>query len=488
PAGVLFAGASNGGVLSAGTVTWSAGDVAPGAQGTVQLALIPNGPGAINNAASATCSGCNTPVASALTSAGGLRVTKRTTTPVAVAGGSATYILEIENTSSGAIGGVTATDTLAPGFAYGSTTSITNNGVAASATSMPAPGDTSLAWGTFTVGAGAKLAITFVANIASTTGAATYQNDASALPAARTVAFDPLSTTAEDVTVLASGTGMLDGYVFVDINGNGTYDAGTDTPLTGVRVDITDSTSTLYSVITDGFGHFQRVVAAGSATLDVNDADLPPGMAVAPGSSDPSSAVVPSGGAVTRSTGYVSASSLVPDLAITKTHAGSFTQGQVGATYSIGVSNVGTGSTSGAVSVTDTVPTGLTVTAIAGNGWSCTVATASCTRSDSLAPSASYPPITVTVNVAGNAASSLVNSAAVSGGGDLNAANNSANDTTSVLAGASGPDVTIAVTHGAMSRGAAGAVYSLLVSNIGGTASSGVVTVADTLPPGLSAL
>ena len=53
-----------------------------------------------------------------------------------------------------------------------------------------------------------------------------------------------------------------------------------------------------------------------------------------------------------------------PDLGIAKTHAGNFTQGQTGATYAIAVSNVGTGPTSGLVTVTDTLPAGLTATAI----------------------------------------------------------------------------------------------------------------------------
>ena len=53
-----------------------------------------------------------------------------------------------------------------------------------------------------------------------------------------------------------------------------------------------------------------------------------------------------------------------PDLTITKTHAGSFTQGQTGATYTITVSNAGGAPTSGTVTVTDTLPAGLTATGL----------------------------------------------------------------------------------------------------------------------------
>ena len=43
----------------------------------------------------------------------------------------------------------------------------------------------------------------------------------------------------------------------------------------------------------------------------------------------------------------------LPDLTIAKSHAGNFTQGQTGAAYTITASNVGSGPTSGTVTVTD---------------------------------------------------------------------------------------------------------------------------------------
>ena len=119
-----------------------------------------------------------------------------------------------------------------------------------------------------------------------------------------------------------------------------------------------------------------------------------------------------------------------PDLTISKTHSGSFTQGQTGATYSITASNAGAGASSGTVTVTDTLPTGLTATAIGGTGWSCTLGSLTCTRSDALSASASYPVITLTVNVASNAAASLTNTANVAGGGESNTNNDSVSDAT----------------------------------------------------------
>jgi hypothetical protein len=56
--------------------------------------------------------------------------------------------------------------------------------------------------------------------------------------------------------------------------------------------------------------------------------------------------------------------------------------------------------------VTDPIPAGLTATAAAGNGWTCSgTRTLRCTRAEVLAPGATYPPITITVNVAADAVS-----------------------------------------------------------------------------------
>src|SRR5262249_46332264 len=106
-----------------------------------------------------------------------------------------------------------------------------------------------------------------------------------------------------------------------------------------------------------------------------------------------------------------------PDLTIAKTHAGSFAQGQDG-TYTLTVSNGGTAATSAQVTAKDTLPGGLTATAMSGTGWTCTLSTLTCTRADALAGGAVYPAITLTVSVAANAPSSVTNAASVSGGGE----------------------------------------------------------------------
>jgi uncharacterized repeat protein (TIGR01451 family) len=175
----------------------------------------------------------------------------------------------------------------------------------------------------------------------------------------------------------------------------------------------------------------------------------------------------------------------LPDMTIAKSHSGNFTQGQVGASYTITATNSGFAPTSGLVTVTDTLPAGLTATAISGTGWTCVLGTLTCTRSDALAAGSSYPAITVTVNVANNAAASVTNSISVSGGGQTNTANDSATDVTTID---QLPDMTIAKSHsGNFTQGQVGASYTITASNSGFAPTSGLVTVTDTLPAGLTA-
>jgi uncharacterized repeat protein (TIGR01451 family) len=144
-----------------------------------------------------------------------------------------------------------------------------------------------------------------------------------------------------------------------------------------------------------------------------------------------------------------------PDLTIIKAHIGHFHPGQIGATYTITVTNAGNGPSSGAVTATDILPAGLTATAISGGGWTCTLGSLSCTRADALAASGSYAALTVIVNVAATAPSSVTNSASVSGGGETNTANDTASDVTIVDAPAAPADFSIAAaaTTATVSKG-----------------------------------
>jgi len=117
-----------------------------------------------------------------------------------------------------------------------------------------------------------------------------------------------------------------------------------------------------------------------------------------------------------------------PSLTIASAHTDPFTQGQSNAAYTLTVTNgASAGATAGAVTVTETAPSGLIPVAMQGSGWTCAGPT--CVRSDALAPGASYPAIALTVDVANNAPASVTNAATVAGGGSASA---SASDATAI--------------------------------------------------------
>jgi hypothetical protein len=100
-----------------------------------------------------------------------------------------------------------------------------------------------------------------------------------------------------------------------------------------------------------------------------------------------------------------------PRLTLSMTHTGGPTR-----SYTLVVTNSPNASaTSGPVTVTYTLSAGMALVSMSGDGWACQSNT--CTRSDALAPGASYPPITVVVNVAANAPAHGTDQATVSGGG-----------------------------------------------------------------------
>lgn len=174
-----------------------------------------------------------------------------------------------------------------------------------------------------------------------------------------------------------------------------------------------------------------------------------------------------------------------PDLTISKRHDGVFALGQVGAKYFIEVRNIGTGPTSGPVTVTDQLPGGLAATSIEGQGWNCTQPAGPCVQNEILSPRNAYSVLTLTVNVLGGGGT-VVNRATVSGGGDGNLSNNLAEDSTEIES--VGPDVRISKAHfGNFIQGQTGATYLIVVSNIGQGPTAGNVVVTDTLPAGLTA-
>src|SRR4029077_18949812 len=109
-----------------------------------------------------------------------------------------------------------------------------------------------------------------------------------------------------------------------------------------------------------------------------------------------------------------------------------------------------------------------------------------CTRSDILGIGQPYPPITITVSVAANATSPLVNSIAVTTTAtESNTGNNSATAPTSIIL----PDLVITKSHtGNFSPGQVGATYTATVTNfgVGDKPAGSQVSVVDAPSAGLS--
>ncbi|MCS7198572.1 MAG: hypothetical protein NZ930_07870, partial [Candidatus Bipolaricaulota bacterium] len=170
------------------------------------------------------------------------------------------------------------------------------------------------------------------------------------------------------------------------------------------------------------------------------------------------------------------------DLTITKTHSGSFAVGYTG-TYTLTVTNVGAGRTTGAIIVTDILPNGLTFVSGTGPGWTCSTALqiVTCTNPGPLGPGESTT-ITITVSVSGAAFPSVTNSTTVSTPDDNNPDNNFDDDPTEVVA----PDLQITKSHtGNFETGLPG-IYTITVTNVGSGPTHSPIVVTDTLPTGLT--
>ncbi|MCB1888778.1 MAG: IPTL-CTERM sorting domain-containing protein [Rhodocyclaceae bacterium] len=321
PAGWRYVGASPAATTAPavdgnGTVTWSIGALAAGASGTVQIEAIPTTAGSHTNQATIAdadyCTGGSPPAGCSsdlVTTVGGLTAEKSTTTPLAAAGGTADWTIVVRNDTTSPVTPVTVLDELPAGFTYQAGTTTIDSSPAADPTLVS--GDAGRPQWTVSVPASGSKTIRFTADIDASVGPATYQNGvvlgASGVGLGQ---FDALRTTAEDVTVLAAGTGLVEGIVYRDLDGNGDFDPAVDTPLTGVAVTLIDDTATAYVALTDGAGRFSRVVSAGSTIVDVDDASLPAGVMLTTGAdgSDPDTVLVPDGGSVRDDTGYVAAS------------------------------------------------------------------------------------------------------------------------------------------------------------------------------------
>ena len=458
PAGMTIIGANTGtcpGVLAtASGILMSTGSAIPPGGCTIVVPVTSTTPGTLLNTTGAlSTSGGGTPTASApltVIATTGATLTK-TIAPASIApGGIATLTLALGNSNATPLILTAAfTDAMPAGVTTTSGNTGTCGGVTVTSTLI------TMASGATIPPGGCTIVVTITSSTPGTvtnttsplvTGGGTTPPASAPLTVSGTITADLAITKTNNVTTVTPGS-VVTYTIVVTNNGPGAVTGATVTDvvpaaLTGVTWTCVASAGSACPA--SGAGNINAAVdllAGGTATFTLkgtlsasatgtltNTATV----AAPPGITDP----VPGNNSATDSDPVA-----VPviDLAIVKTHLGTFAPGQVGAQYAITVTNVGSVASVGTVTVTETPPAGLTVTAMAGAGWSCVQPAGPCSRSDPLAPGASYPVITVTVTVAANPPSPLVNVAAVAGGGDVNGANNSAKDSI-FFAAAPGPD------------------------------------------------
>ncbi len=193
------------------------------------------------------------------------------------------------------------------------------------------------------------------------------------------------------------------------------------------------------------------------------------------------------------------------DLTITKTKttAANFALGVTTDTYTVVVNNIGGRATTGTYTVTDILPTGLTLTSagggagwVIGAGWTCAANTPAagdnvaggsrvvCTRATAIAAAASSTTIVFPVTVAAAAVPSVTNTATVANPSEAAAltGNNSSAVTTPVNA----PDLVISKSHAFNFVIGQNGTYTITVFNQGAQVTNAVTTVTDNLPVGMT--
>lgn len=171
-----------------------------------------------------------------------------------------------------------------------------------------------------------------------------------------------------------------------------------------------------------------------------------------------------------------------PLLSVLSTHTGNFISGQNGATFNLIVSNAAlAAATSGTVTVTDTLPSSLTLVPNSNSGWNCSISgsiyTCTSTSSTSIAGS-----IAVVADVGSGAIPQITNVVTVSGGGSPASSSEDV-----AFVGPANPTLKIVSTHIDPFVIGQQETYTILVENqTAAPTTSGTVTVTDFVPAALN--
>jgi uncharacterized repeat protein (TIGR01451 family) len=293
----------------------------------------------------------------------------------------------------------------------------------------------------------------------------TANNIAGTLPTSGTYAVTDTLPAGLTLSAPASGTGWT-------CQSTGAFAAG------GNQVSCTNAT----------------VIAAGGTNANAITINVNVGTAAAPGVTNTATVSHPSEPPANSSdnTSVITTPVLAPDLFVTKGHAGDFSVGTI-ETYTITAHNSGGQATTATITVTDTLPTGITFNSFSGTGWSCSVTAAgppqivTCTRTTAIAASSSSPAIALNVNVAATAvaASPVTNNVSVSGGGEP--AGNNGNNTDSDVANVYYTPVIAKGFNPASITSGGSSQLTLTISNPAANPVSSLgIAVTDAFPTGMS--
>ena len=496
-----FVSASNGGVNTAGVVTWPTLPTVTTADTIAYtVAFVAPATGAFTNIAAGTTatsesdpsnnngtgSGRVTTTVTSGPTQADVRVVK-TGPSTAMVGDTVTYGITVMNDGPGAAANVTVTDQLPSGLVFVSAT----GGGAESGGLITWPVLPSLA-----NGAAAAFTVRAVVQATGTLVNTAYANSTSTDPNVNnnngSMSMSQVTTTVvagADLSVFKSGPASAapgDTLTYTLTVRNAGPSVATD-------VVVTDSLPRGLAFLSASHGGTETGSAQGSvvtwpavATLAVGaeitrtiqvvagDAGVRRNVARVSGTTaDPD----PSNDRDVAVTGIASA----PDLQLTKSHSGDLVAGREG-TYVLSIANIGQGPTLGPITVVDTLPTGLTFVSVSGTGWTATAngSVVTAIRTTTLAAGATTQ-IALRVDVGPNAGPSVLNRAHVSTDGDPNPGNDSDDD----LAEVGVIDLSLSkVATGPFEVGGLG-TFTFTVINEGTVATSGAISVVDTLPAGL---
>jgi uncharacterized repeat protein (TIGR01451 family) len=366
-----------------------------------------------------------------------LTVTKTTSTPDVTntpSGTTATYTIAITNAAGrNTAQAVAFSDVLPTGFTFASTGVVTlGGGATRPSTSDPSVGATSPNWSQFTIPGGGSVSLAFSVDVASTVGAGTLQNPATATyldPARTTVggtttaSYNPASSTGEDVrvrwpdlTIAKSHSGTF------SRGGSGTYaltatnsgDAASSGPVTvtdilpgGLTPTIAAGTGWTCGIVTQTVTCSRSDVLAGGASHPPITVTVTVAQSAA-GSLTNLASVAGGNEQVTGNNTASDPTSIVgsADLAVTKSSSPNPYTAGVAVTYTIVVTNNGPSDVSGGV-VADTLPLSLTAPT-----WTCVVAPAD----GVCAATSGSGNIATTVDLKSGTSATFIVSATVAGG------------------------------------------------------------------------